>query len=84
MRVEGPAKPTVPEVLPSVRALYASPGGGAGCCLHIVLDDTNVDDDCVDYCIYYATENGHEQCLALARVLRRMSKTQRLKLAATR
>lgn len=46
-----PAKPTVPEVLPAVRALYARKGGSVGCCLHIVLDDPNYDDDCVRFCL---------------------------------
>jgi hypothetical protein len=73
-------KPTVPEVLPLVRELYAQPGGGAGCCLHIVLDDGNVHDDNVGFCIERADEVGHERCLKLARTLLLMSRTQRLKL----
>lgn len=73
-------KPTVPDVLPLVRAYYAKPGNEAGGSLHIVLDDGNVDDDCVEFCEKYATENGDEDGVALARILRRMSKTQRNKL----
>jgi hypothetical protein len=71
-------KPTVPEVAPAVRALYAR--SGAGCCLHIVLDDGNVEDSSVDFCVRYAQEQGHLACEKLARTLRMMSRTQRLKL----
>jgi hypothetical protein len=73
-------KPTVPEIAPLVRALYRSPRAAAGCCLHITLDDGNVEDSSVEYCIARAEEAGHAYCGALARALRSMSKTQRLKL----
>jgi len=75
-------KPTVPEIAPLVRALYRSRHGGAGCCLHVVLDDGNVEDSSVEFCILYATERGHEFCTALGRALRSMSRTQRLKLGS--
>lgn len=71
-------KPTVPEVTPLVEALYQR--HGAGCCLHIVLDDGNVRDSDVDFCVTYAEEQGHEDCLHLAQQLRAMSRTQRAKL----
>jgi hypothetical protein len=74
-------KPTVPEVLPLVQALYARWDGGAGCCMHILLDDTNVDDDSARFCLQRARETGHPDCLALGELLVRMSKTQRRKLA---
>ena len=76
-------KPTVPEVLPLVRELYASPEGAVGCCLHVVLDDGNVRDDDVQYCVDRATERAHPKCETLARLLLRMSKTQRQKLSAS-
>jgi hypothetical protein len=75
-------KPTVPEVLPLARAVYAKPLGGAGCCLHIVLDEGNVDDRSVDFCLDYARRKGHDDCARLAEILRSMSKTQRLKIGA--
>lgn len=77
-------KPTVPEVAPLVRALYARWGGGAGCCLHVVLDDGNVEDSFVDHCIESARELGHGDCLLLGYLLRDMSKTQRIKLGRIR
>lgn len=70
-------KPTVPKVLPAVEALYTV--HAAGCCLHIVLDDCNVDDDSVRYCVDNAK---HDFCRKLGRVLLLMSKTQRTKLQA--
>jgi hypothetical protein len=74
-------KPTVPEVVSAVRALYASPGGGAGCCLHVVLEDGNVENHSVEFSIEWAERHGHGSCAALARALRSMSKTQREKLS---
>ena len=74
-----PTKPTVPEVRPLVVALYKR--NQVGCCLHIVLDDGNVHDDHVQFCIDLAKTKGHEDCLALAKLLLRMSRTQRNKLA---
>jgi hypothetical protein len=71
-------KPTVPEALPLVRALYAR--SCVGCCLHIVLDDGNTETHCVDFCIDWAMREGHQECAALARMLRSMSRTQRERL----
>ncbi|MGK3981344.1 hypothetical protein WMF38_57635 [Sorangium sp. So ce118] len=77
-------KPTVPDVLPLVRAYYAKPGNGAGGSLHVVLDDGNVDDDSLRLCEERAEERGDRDGAALAKALLRMSKTQRLKLRAMR
>lgn len=77
-----PIKPTVPEVLPLVRAYYAKPGNGAGGNLHIVLDDYNVRDDDVQFCLDLAEQFNDEDGAALAKLLLKMSKTQRAKLAA--
>lgn len=49
----------------------------AGCCLHIVLDDGNVNDSHVKFCIEDAIQNSHETCLELAKLLLSMSRTQR-------
>lgn len=78
----GEVKPTVSDVLPLVLKLYQTYDGGAGCCLHIVLDDGNVNDSSVDFCIKCAQDEGHPECEALARLLRQMSRTQRKKLAS--
>lgn len=72
--------PSVPDVEPLVQAFHAR--DAAGCCLHIVLADGNVDDASVDFCIAEAVRCAHEECRALASLLRTMSRTQRGKLAA--
>lgn len=74
-------KPTVPEVEWMVREYKAKPGNGAGGALHIVLDDCNVHDEHVDHCIERALELDDKDGIAIGRLLRMMSKTQRLKLA---
>ncbi len=73
---------TVLEVMPDVRALYDK--SAVGCCLHIVLDDGNVADSHVQFCVEYAIEKGHKDCEALARKLLSMTRTQRLKLGRER
>ena len=45
---------TIPEVLPFVRDLYQR--NAVGCCLHIVLDDGNIKDKDVEFCINQAVE----------------------------
>lgn len=77
-------KPTVPEVLPLAVALYMRDGGGAGCCLHILLDDDNLEDKSADFCVKTARKSGHKDCLVLATILSRMSWTQRRKIVAMR
>lgn len=78
---DGAPKPTVPDVLPLVRAYYAKPENGVGGNLHIVLDDGNVEDSHVRFCLDRAHEAGDADGIALAGLLLRMSRTQRLKLA---
>ena len=73
-------KPTVPEVLPLVNKYYAKPGNGAGGCLHLVLDDGNIETSHVQVCLNYARENGDTDGVALAELLLQMSYTQRNKL----
>lgn len=74
-------KPTVPEVLPFIRAYRKrNPGGGS---LHIILDDGNIHNDHVDFCIGWATKRGDLEGSLLAKILRLMSRTQRYKLYCT-
>lgn len=77
------AKPTVPEVLPLVRAYYAKGGCGAGGNLHVVLDDGNVEDCFVESCLDRCRESRDADGEQLASLLLKMSKTQRRKLAAS-
>ena len=71
-------KPTIPEVIPLVQDIYAR--NGVGCCLHIVVDDGNVQDSHVRFCLEQAVEQGHEDCEKAASLLLLMSKTQRTKI----
>jgi len=72
--------PTVPEVLPLVRAYYALPGNSTGGSLHIVLDDGNTDDSSVLFCIRRAHQLDDTDGITLAEILLKMSRTQRRKL----
>lgn len=49
-------------------------------CLHIVLDDGNIEDDSVLFCKRFAIEQGDKEGAELADLLLQMSKTQRKKL----
>lgn len=73
-------KQTVPEVLKTVREYYSKPGNEAGGSLHVVLDDGNVRDSDVLFCISYAKEAGDTDGKSLAEILFKMSKTQRMKI----
>lgn len=73
--------PTVPDVLPLVKAYYAKPGNSAGGSLCVALDDGKVADYFVSYCLEKAEERGDRDGAAIAKVLLKMSQVQRLKLA---
>jgi len=75
-------KPTVPEVLPMMYAYRDTAGNGVGGSLHIVLDDGNVEDGHVRWCIERAKECGDEEGVKLGETLLSMTKTQRKKLSA--
>jgi len=72
-------KPTVPEVKPLVENYYkVNPAGGN---LHIVLDNKNVKNYHVEFCLQQAIKNNDIEGVKLAKILLKMSKTQRLKLS---
>ena len=70
-------KPSITHVMPLVKALYERWEGGVGCCLHVLLDDGNVEDCFARSSIDRAIERGHVDCERLARLIYRMSWTQR-------
>jgi hypothetical protein len=72
-------RPSVPMVLPLIRAVYDR--HMAGCCLHILTDDFNVEDECAVLCLEGAREHGHPDCIAAAEMLVQMTTTQRRKAA---
>lgn len=52
----------------------------AGCCLHVMLDDHNLEQDTADWCVKYAEEHAAERgcdCAPLARKLAALTMTQR-------
>jgi len=76
-------KPTIPEVTPLVKDYYRKEGNGVGGSLHIVLEDANVNDSDVLFCLQWAKDNNDTDGVRLAELLLQMSKTQRLKIANT-
>jgi hypothetical protein len=74
-------RPTVPAVLPLVRAYGSRPQNASGGSLHIVLEDGNVSDADIRWCRDVAAECGDADGVVLAEVLLSMSRTQRRKLA---
>lgn len=84
-------RPAVPEVMPLVNAYYAFTDCGVGGSLHIVLDDKNIEDTHIQFCIQCAQDpefwvakhyGGHDEAgELLGRILLLMSHTQRSKLA---
>ena len=73
-------KPTIPEVLPKVQEYYKDHLTGGS--LHIVLDDGNVRDSDVMFCLELAKQRDDTKGIELANLLLRMSTTQRRKLYA--
>jgi hypothetical protein len=73
-------KPSVtPELLERFKAYHRD--NGAWGSLHIVLDDNNLKDSNVRFCVKFANEEGDSEGEALAEILLTMSKTQRGKIA---
>ena len=75
-------RPTIPEFRDRFAAYHNRPENAAWGSLHIVLDDGNVRDSDVEFCIGWAADRGDVEGEVLARILRTMSKTQRLRLGA--
>lgn len=72
-------KPSIPDVVERF-AHYFEDDNGVWGSLHIVLDDGNVENHSVEYCIDYAEEKGDQEGAELGRILLQLSRTQRLKL----
>lgn len=69
---------TVPEVVDVFRRYWTRfPTWGS---LHIVLEDSNLDDESVAFCYGYAREHGDREGVALARICEYLTPTQRAKL----
>jgi hypothetical protein len=62
-----------------VRRIYAR--HMAGCCMHIVTDDDNLEDSSVQFCLDCARENNCAECVELATLMLKMKRTQRFKIS---
>jgi hypothetical protein len=62
-------------------AYHCRPGNECWGSLHIVLDDYNIEDHHVEFCIEWAEKKNDIDGADLARLLLRMTKTQRLKVS---
>ena len=72
-------KPTIPDVIKRFAAYRAQhPTWGS---LHIVLEDHNLSDSSVSYCLAWAKGQGDTEGAALADLLLRMSRSQRWRLS---
>ena len=74
-------KPTLPQVVPLIEAYYKKSGNSAGGYLHIFLDDGNIRDQDIQFCLNLARSKSDFDGIAIAEILMLMSKTQRSKLA---
>lgn len=73
------ARPTIPDVVERFAA-YGIKTSGVWGSLHVVLDECNVSDGNVEWCIAYAERRGDAEGAELGRILLTMSKTQRGKM----
>lgn len=80
-RVLDPDRPKVPDVLPLAERYMTRPGNLSGGSLHVVLEEGDVDDASVASCVPYAEAMGDAEGAELARLMLRMSPTQRGKIA---
>jgi len=70
-------------VIEQALELCQKAGKGAGCCLHVVLEEGNVHDDFVTLCVKEAKHRSHKDCERLGRLLYSCSASQRRKVAKT-
>jgi len=61
----------------TIDRIYNTAAGGAGCCLHVVVEDGNYDDSAVEVCIRDAQATGHIMCQTVADFLRRLTRDER-------
>lgn len=60
-----------------IAAIYAR--DSSGCCLHVVIDDGNVDAECVAHCSAFAAENRCSECVELSGLLASMTAPERMR-----
>ena len=70
-------RPTTLDLIPLLSDLYMLEEHGCGGHLHIVLDDGNLRDADVEFCIAAAAKDGCLPCQQVGALLRVMTETQR-------
>lgn len=73
--------PTTKDLIGLARAYLNIAGNEAGGTCHIVLDDHNVGDDDIVYCMKLAKKEGDAAGVLLMALMFTMTRTQRLKIA---
>lgn len=74
-------KPTpLADIDAAIAEFYSLPDNGAGGNLHSVLDDNNLEDESIDWCIEHARREGDRRAVALGRLLRSMPLAARVRL----
>lgn len=76
-------KITVPQLIEECKKYYAMPNNSTGGNLHIVLDDENIKDNHIKFCIETAESNGDKAGVMLGKLLLQASMTQRRKLVSS-
>lgn len=66
---------TADDIAPLTDRVYA--GNGGGCCLHIMLEDGNLTDEDVAWCLNRAVEKRHPICYAVALLYREVPEVAR-------
>jgi hypothetical protein len=72
-------KADVAYVLPLVKELIAKEGNLTGGYLHMVLSNKNIRNSDIEFCLKAAKDNNDNDSVRIAKLLLKMSKTQRLK-----
>jgi len=68
------------EIIKLAKDYYSKEGNECGGSLHIVLDDGNLEDDNIKFCINYAKENNDIDGIKIGELLLTLSMTQRNKM----
>lgn len=61
----------------TIRLIYETAIGSAGCCLHVVVDDRNYHDTAVQVCVDQAEATGHLMCKTVAQFLLQLTRDER-------
>lgn len=73
-------KPTITELVPLLKEYYSKPENCVGGSLHIVLEDDNLENGHIEYCIEYAKKEGDLEGAKLGEMLLQLTKSQRRRL----